>query len=66
MSWQYGLIRDLKNPKNWIVSSKFGVVLADKYPKAKHHYLVLPLANIPSIFHVSNNVRITMASIYMW
>ncbi|XP_016961582.1 aprataxin-like protein [Drosophila biarmipes] len=50
MSWQYGLIRDMKNPENWLISSRFGVVMADKYPKAKHHYLVLPLADIPSIF----------------
>ncbi|KAH8344133.1 hypothetical protein KR084_004882, partial [Drosophila pseudotakahashii] len=52
MSWQYGLIKDMKKPECWIISSEFGVVMADKYPKAKHHYLVLPLADIPSVFYL--------------
>ncbi|KAH8248128.1 hypothetical protein KR038_002359 [Drosophila bunnanda] len=52
MSWSNGLIKEILNPNNYIVSSELGVVIADKFPKAQHHYLVLPLADIPSIFQV--------------
>ncbi|KAH8374846.1 hypothetical protein KR200_007415 [Drosophila serrata] len=53
MSWSNGLIKEILNPKNYIISSELGVVIADKFPKAQHHYLVLPLADIPSIFQVN-------------
>lgn len=52
-SWANGLIKTLKDPSNHIISSNLAVVISDKYPKAKHHYLVLPLEDIPSIFNVS-------------
>lgn len=35
-----------------VIKSNLAVVIKDKYPKAKHHFLVLPLENIPSIFKV--------------
>ncbi|XP_017112211.1 aprataxin-like protein [Drosophila elegans] len=50
MAWQNGLIRDMVKPEYLIVSSELGVAIADKFPKAMHHYLVLPTADIPSIF----------------
>lgn len=52
-SWATGLIKTLKDPSTHIISSNLAVVIKDKYPKAKHHYLVLPLEDIPSIFNVS-------------
>nr|XP_017036059.1 aprataxin-like protein isoform X1 [Drosophila kikkawai] len=55
MSWSSGLIKEILNPNNLIISSELGVVIADKYPKAQHHYLVLPLADIPSIFQLNRS-----------
>lgn len=51
--WSQALLDDLTNPNQWILSNDDVVVVADKYPKAKLHYLVLPRENIPSIFFVS-------------
>ncbi|EDV48488.2 aprataxin-like protein isoform X2 [Drosophila erecta] len=53
MSWQYGLIRDMTRTEYLITSSEFGVVMPDKFPKAKHHYLVLPIEDIPSVFQLN-------------
>ncbi|XP_017084705.2 aprataxin-like protein [Drosophila eugracilis] len=55
MSWKYGLIRDMEKPENVIVSSENAVVIQDKYPKSKHHYLVLPIADIESIFKLNRS-----------
>lgn len=52
-SWANGLIKTLNDTSTHIISSNLAVVIKDKYPKAKHHYLVLPLEDIPSIFNVS-------------
>ncbi|TMW53814.1 hypothetical protein DOY81_001099 [Sarcophaga bullata] len=52
-SWANGLIKTLKDPSNHIISSNLAVVISDKYRKAKHHYLVLPLEEIPSIFNLN-------------
>ncbi|XP_013107621.2 aprataxin-like protein isoform X1 [Stomoxys calcitrans] len=54
-SWANGLVQTLKNPKSHIISSNLAVVISDKYPKAKHHYLVLPLEEIHSIFNAAAN-----------
>lgn len=51
-SWSLGLVNLLKDPSNWIISSEDAVVIADKFPKAKFHFLVLPKQNIPTIFEV--------------
>ena len=43
----------MKDPTLTVIKSNMAVVIKDKFPKAKHHFLVLPLENIPSIFQVS-------------
>ncbi|XP_032597732.1 aprataxin-like protein [Drosophila grimshawi] len=53
MSWQTGLIKTILDPANLIISTDTAVVIADKYPKARHHYLVLPTEDIPNIFQLS-------------
>ncbi|XP_017060822.1 aprataxin-like protein [Drosophila ficusphila] len=55
MSWSTGLVKDMLKPENMIISSELGVVIADKFPKALHHYLVLPLADISSIFQLNKS-----------
>lgn len=52
MAWQMGLVQAMKDPSMVVIKSNLAVVIKDKFPKAKHHYLVLPLENIPSIFKV--------------
>lgn len=42
----------MKDPNLQVISNDIAVVIKDKYPKAKHHYLILPWNNIPSIYHV--------------
>lgn len=51
--WSEGLLKDLNDSKQWILSNKNVVVIRDQFPKAKFHYLVLPRENISSIFDVS-------------
>uniref|UniRef100_B3P0B6 GG23284 n=1 Tax=Drosophila erecta TaxID=7220 RepID=B3P0B6_DROER len=55
MSWSNGLVKEILKPESLIISSEIAVVIADKFPKARHHYLVLPLADIPSIFHLNRS-----------
>uniref|UniRef100_A0A1A9W9D6 Aprataxin C2HE/C2H2/C2HC zinc finger domain-containing protein n=1 Tax=Glossina brevipalpis TaxID=37001 RepID=A0A1A9W9D6_9MUSC len=52
-NWSSGLINILKDPSKHIIASNLAVVIKDKYPKAKHHYLVLPLSDIDTIFHLT-------------
>lgn len=52
-SWANGLVKTLKDPASHIISSNLAVVINDKYPKAIHHYLILPLDEVASIFNVS-------------
>lgn len=53
MAWQTGLIKTISDPKNVLISTDVAVVIADKFPKARHHYLVLPKEDIASIFMVT-------------
>lgn len=50
--WSYALIRDINSPANHIIRSELAVVIRDKYPKARHHFLVLPWANIDNVYEV--------------
>ncbi|XP_011212091.1 aprataxin-like protein [Bactrocera dorsalis] len=54
-SWATGLLHTIKDAKNLIISSEDAVVINDKYPKSQHHYLVLPKADIPDIFHLNQS-----------
>ena len=44
---------DIAKPSDWILSNSNIIVIADKYPKAKFHYLVLSRQKISSILEVS-------------
>ncbi|XP_061398069.1 aprataxin-like protein [Musca vetustissima] len=52
-SWANGLVKTLKDPTTHIISNSLAAVIQDKYAKAKHHYLVLPFEDIPSIFNLT-------------
>ncbi|XP_055629668.1 aprataxin [Toxorhynchites rutilus septentrionalis] len=53
--WSFNLIRDMKNSSNHIIRTEKAVVISDKYPKAKHHFLVLPWKNIDTIYELTEN-----------
>ncbi|KAH9630440.1 hypothetical protein HF086_016978 [Spodoptera exigua] len=48
--WSLGLLETMKDPESIVKKSKQVVVIKDKYPKAKIHFLVLPEADINSIY----------------
>lgn len=48
------LLADMKDPLLHVMSNETLVVIEDKFPKAKFHFLVLPKENIRSIFEVRN------------
>nr|XP_033331958.1 aprataxin [Megalopta genalis]XP_033331959.1 aprataxin [Megalopta genalis] len=50
--WATGLLVSMEDPALKVKEDDKVVVIKDKYPKAQFHYLVLPKANIPSIWHV--------------
>ncbi|XP_078041479.1 aprataxin [Augochlora pura] len=50
--WATGLLVSMEDPVLKVKEDDKVVVIKDKYPKAQFHYLVLPKANIPSIWHV--------------
>lgn len=43
------------DPSLHVISSETAVVIRDKYPKAKHHFLVLPKDDISSIFKLKRD-----------
>lgn len=51
--WSQGLLHSMNDPNSLVISTDKLVVIKDKFPKAKLHFLVLPIENIPSIFDVS-------------
>ncbi|XP_041986838.1 aprataxin-like protein [Aricia agestis] len=51
--WSLGLLDTMKDPKYVYKDSERVVVIKDKYPKAKVHYLVLPREQISSIFSLN-------------
>lgn len=52
-NWSLALIKTMKDPNYRVISSEIAVVIKDKFPKAKYHYLILPYEDVPSVFQVS-------------
>lgn len=53
--WSLGLIASMKDPNSIIKNTEKVVVIKDKYPKAKVHYLVLPHEEINSIYKLNKS-----------
>lgn len=53
--WALGLLNAMDDPDLKVFSDDEVVVIKDKYPKAKFHYLVLPKENISDLKKVDNN-----------
>lgn len=47
--WQMSLLTAMKDPALVVKSDDQTVTIRDAYPKARHHYLVLPKDNIPHL-----------------
>lgn len=48
-NWATGLRVDIRKPELVVTSSPTLVVIKDKFPKARHHYLVLPRADMDNL-----------------
>ncbi|KAJ8716054.1 hypothetical protein PYW08_013339 [Mythimna loreyi] len=53
--WSLGLLESMKDPESVVKRTKQTVVIKDKYPKAKIHYLVLPQDDINSIYKLDKS-----------
>lgn len=47
--WSMKLLESMKDPAMIVKSDDLTVTIKDAYPKARHHYLVLPKENIPTL-----------------
>jgi aprataxin len=52
--WSQGLKISMQDPKMQVYKDEHVVVIKDKYPKARHHWLVLPWASISSLKAVTS------------
>lgn len=50
--WATGLLVSMEDPQLRVKEDDQIVVIKDKYPKAQFHYLILPKADIPSLWHI--------------
>ena len=53
--WSNGLRRDVSRKENIVHETNLCTVIKDKYPKAKHHYLILPKEYIHSISYLNTS-----------
>jgi len=51
--WSQGLLASMNDPEMVIFSTENLVVIKDKYPKAKHHYLILPRKKIKDLMSLT-------------
>jgi aprataxin len=51
-AWQFELIRIMKDPKYKIIGTDSCLAVKDKFPKATHHFLVLPIEEIDTIYEL--------------
>ena len=55
MSWKFGLLETMKDPQFIVIKTEQIVVIKDKFPKAKHHFLVIPIENLENPFHLTKD-----------
>ncbi|XP_014208258.1 aprataxin [Copidosoma floridanum] len=53
--WSLGLLTDMNNPEAKLKEDDQIVVIKDKYPKARHHILILPKKNIADLTAVTRD-----------
>lgn len=52
MSWANGLLHSMRDESLIIIKNPLAVVIKDKFPKGKFHFLVISEKDIPNIFKV--------------
>ncbi|OAD57226.1 Aprataxin [Eufriesea mexicana] len=55
--WATGLLVSMEDPEYRVKEDDKVVVIKDKYPKAQYHYLVIPKADIPSLWHITKETE---------
>lgn len=53
--WSLGLLKTMKNPEYVVFQDQKVVMIKDLYPKARHHFLVIPNEDIASIRMINEN-----------
>ena len=54
-SWNKGLLDAMEDPSKVVRSNDLTVTIKDGFPKAKHHYLVLPREDLPNLRALRSN-----------
>ncbi len=52
--WSMKLLDSMRDPAMVVKSDDLTVTIKDAYPKARHHYLVLPKENIPNLWSLNS------------
>ncbi|KAK8728750.1 hypothetical protein OTU49_009130 [Cherax quadricarinatus] len=47
--WSQGLLASMNDPDLVVESDERMVIIKDKYPKARYHFLVIPKLNVPNL-----------------
>ncbi|XP_068249699.1 aprataxin-like [Palaemon carinicauda] len=47
--WSQGLLTSMNDPNLLVESDERIVIIKDKYPKARYHFLVIPKLNVPNL-----------------
>lgn len=55
MSWSLKLLETMKDPEYILIKTDSLVAIKDKFPKAKHHFLILPFDKINTIFDLTKD-----------
>ncbi|XP_050079247.1 aprataxin-like [Anopheles maculipalpis] len=63
-TWTDGLIHAINNKGKQLFVSDWAVVIKDKYPKAMHHFLVLPWRDIDSVYDLSSGDTALLQDMY--
>ncbi|XP_049301003.1 aprataxin-like [Anopheles funestus] len=63
-AWTDGLIHAINNKGKQLFVSDLAVVIKDKYPKALHHFLVLPWKDIDSVYDLSAGDTVLLQHMY--
>lgn len=53
MAWNQKLLQTMRDPEAIVIKTDKLVAIKDKFPKARHHFLVLPHENIDSIYDLT-------------
>jgi aprataxin len=53
--WSKKLLETMKDPNSIVLKTLELVAILDKYPKAKHHYLILPYDDIDTMYDLTSD-----------